>query len=115
MRATPASYSGAGNRARAGDAHRQVLSANAQADRSRTKPPIDCYHPDAFQTYTTRRRCSGTSDWQRRTAMTTMLGDGRFKYEVKADWGKLPDGWELKDVAAVAVDKQDRVYVFNRG
>ena len=47
--------------------------------------------------------------------MTTLLGDGRFKYEVKADWGKLPDGWELKDVAAVAVDKQDRVYIFNRG
>ena len=47
--------------------------------------------------------------------MTTVLGDGRFRYEVKADWGKLPEGWELNDVAAVAVDKQDRVYVFNRG
>ncbi|MDQ3260863.1 MAG: peptidyl-alpha-hydroxyglycine alpha-amidating lyase family protein, partial [Pseudomonadota bacterium] len=47
--------------------------------------------------------------------MTTVLGDGRFRYEVKADWGKLPEGWELNDVAAVAVDNQDRVYVFNRG
>ena len=47
--------------------------------------------------------------------MTTLLGDGRFRYEVKADWGKLPDGWELNDVAAVAVDKKDQVYVFNRG
>ena len=47
--------------------------------------------------------------------MTTLLGDGRFRFEVKADWGKLPDGWALNDVAAVAVDKQDRVYVFNRG
>ena len=47
--------------------------------------------------------------------MTIMLGEGRFRYEVAGDWGKLPDGWELNDVAAVAVDKQDRVYVFNRG
>jgi streptogramin lyase len=47
--------------------------------------------------------------------MTTTLGQGRFRYEVAGDWGKLPDGWELKDVAAIAVDKQDRVYVFNRG
>ncbi len=46
--------------------------------------------------------------------MTTVLGDGRFRYEVKADWGKLPEGWELNDVAAVAVDKQDRVHVFKR-
>jgi len=47
--------------------------------------------------------------------MTTLLGQGRFRYEVAGDWGKLPDGWELKDVAAVAVDSKDRVYVFNRG
>lgn len=47
--------------------------------------------------------------------MTTILGNGTFRYEVKADWGTLPDGWALNDVAAVAVDKQDRVYVFNRG
>lgn len=36
-------------------------------------------------------------------------------YEVVADWAKLPAGWESRDVAAVAVDQQDRVYVFNRG
>ena len=28
---------------------------------------------------------------------------------------KLPDGWEFRDVAAVAVDSKDHVYVFNRG
>ena len=49
------------------------------------------------------------------TTMTTILGEGPFRYAVNANWGKLPDGWELNDVAAVAVDKQDRVYVFNRG
>ena len=47
--------------------------------------------------------------------MATIMGQGQFRYEVAGDWGKLPDGWELNDVAAVAVDKKDQVYVFNRG
>jgi hypothetical protein len=46
--------------------------------------------------------------------MATVLGQGQLRYEV-VEWGKLPDGWELKDVAGVAVDRQDQVYVFNRG
>ena len=47
--------------------------------------------------------------------MSTTLGDGKYRYEVIADWAKLPDGWEFLDVAAVAIDSKDRVYVFNRG
>jgi len=47
--------------------------------------------------------------------MATTMGQGQFRYEVLGDWGKLPDGWELNDVAAVAVDKKDQVYIFNRG
>ena len=47
--------------------------------------------------------------------MSTTLGDGKYRYQVIADWAKLPDGWEFLDVAAVAVDSKDRVYVFNRG
>ncbi len=47
--------------------------------------------------------------------MTEILGDGAFRYRVEADWAKLPDGWSFNDVAAVAVDHKDRVYVFNRG
>jgi len=43
------------------------------------------------------------------------LGEGEFVYEVAVDWGELPDGWTLGDVAAVAVDRADRVYVFHRG
>jgi len=46
--------------------------------------------------------------------MATVLGQGQLRYEV-VEWGRLPDGWELKDVAAVAVDRKDQVYVFNRG
>jgi hypothetical protein len=47
--------------------------------------------------------------------MTTILGSGKFRYKVIEDWAKLPDGWSFRDVAAVAVDHKDRVYVFNRG
>lgn len=36
-------------------------------------------------------------------------------YGVCDAWERLPDGWELGDVAAVGVDRCDRVYVFNRG
>ncbi len=47
--------------------------------------------------------------------MTTILGTGAFTYRVERDWAKLPDGWRFRDVAAVATDHKDRVYVFNRG
>ncbi len=47
--------------------------------------------------------------------MTTTLGSGKFKYQVIENWAKLPDGWTLQDVAAVAVDRKDQVYIFNRG
>jgi hypothetical protein len=47
--------------------------------------------------------------------MPVTLGDGKYRYQVIADWAKLPDGWEFMDVAAVAIDSKDRVYVFNRG
>ena len=45
----------------------------------------------------------------------TILGAGKHRYRVVENWAKLPDGWEFKDVAAVAVDSKDRVYCFNRG
>ena len=44
-----------------------------------------------------------------------ILGNGSYRYRVIENWAKLPEGWEFKDVAAVAVDSKDRVYVFNRG
>ena len=42
------------------------------------------------------------------------LGSGQFVYEEDAEWGKVPDGWEIVEVPGVAVDSQDRVYAFCR-
>jgi hypothetical protein len=47
--------------------------------------------------------------------MSTILGSGEYTYRVVEGWGNLPHGWRFGDVAAVGVDKQDRVYCFNRG
>ncbi|MFC7689469.1 peptidyl-alpha-hydroxyglycine alpha-amidating lyase family protein [Paeniroseomonas aquatica] len=47
--------------------------------------------------------------------MADALGSGDYRYEPVPGWGRLPEGWQLRDVGAVAVDSQDRVYVFNRG
>ena len=49
------------------------------------------------------------------TASDVILGEGKFTYSVFQNWGRLPDGWALKEVAAVAVNQNDDVYVFNRG
>ena len=38
-----------------------------------------------------------------------------FLFEELADWGRLPAGWTFHEVVDVAVDAQDRVYVFTRG
>jgi DNA-binding beta-propeller fold protein YncE len=48
-------------------------------------------------------------------AMTTIIGSGQFTYRVVESWGRLPEGWAFGDVAAVGVDRHDRVYAFNRG
>ena len=47
--------------------------------------------------------------------MPTILGSGEHRYRVVENWPKLPEGWNLTDVAAVAVDSKDRIYAFNRG
>jgi hypothetical protein len=44
-----------------------------------------------------------------------LLGEGDFRYELHEGWEQLPEGWTHGDVAGVATDSQDRVYVFNRG
>jgi DNA-binding beta-propeller fold protein YncE len=43
------------------------------------------------------------------------IGSGEHTYTPQENWARLPDGWEFGDVAAVGVDRWDRVYCFNRG
>lgn len=42
------------------------------------------------------------------------VGSGEFTYRVVEGWGKLPNGWNFKQVAGVVVDSNDNVYVYNR-
>ena len=44
----------------------------------------------------------------------SILGSGEFRYRLIPDWARLPDGWDFNEVAAVAVDSRDQVYVFSR-
>ena len=39
----------------------------------------------------------------------------RLEYEVARGWEQLPEGWSFTEVAGVAVDSKDQVYVFCRG
>lgn len=44
------------------------------------------------------------------------LGEGAYRYRVTGEsWGRLPEGWIYREATAVAVDRADRVFVFNRG
>lgn len=43
-----------------------------------------------------------------------IFGQGTHQYKVQENWWTLPDGWEFGWIPAVAVDSQDRVYVYSR-
>src|SRR3984893_10853404 len=47
--------------------------------------------------------------------MAIIIGEAEYRYEVIENWGRLPDGWQYGEVAAVGVDSKDNVYVFARG
>ncbi|MEP2027975.1 MAG: peptidyl-alpha-hydroxyglycine alpha-amidating lyase family protein [Paracoccaceae bacterium] len=47
--------------------------------------------------------------------MAEYLGAGPYAYEPVSDWARLPPEVRLGDVAGIAVDDKDRVYLFNRG
>jgi DNA-binding beta-propeller fold protein YncE len=50
------------------------------------------------------------------TAVPGRAGDCRdFGYEADDHWAKLPAGWGWVEVAGVAADSRDRVFVFSRG
>jgi DNA-binding beta-propeller fold protein YncE len=42
-------------------------------------------------------------------------GVDTYTFEALPEWGRVPKGYELGEVAAVAVDRDDNVYAFNRG
>jgi DNA-binding beta-propeller fold protein YncE len=37
------------------------------------------------------------------------------RFEARVGWGTLPNGWRLVEVAGVATDSRDRLFVFSRG
>lgn len=44
------------------------------------------------------------------------LGSGSYTYETTGEnWGNIPEDWTYKEATSVAVDEDDKVYVFNRG
>jgi len=47
--------------------------------------------------------------------MAVIQGQGEYRYEIANDWARVPAGMEWREVAAIAIDDSDRVYVFNRG
>ena len=44
-----------------------------------------------------------------------MVQTGTLGYVVVEDWEQLPPGWAHRDVAGVATDSLDRVYLICRG
>ena len=44
-----------------------------------------------------------------------IVGTPPFQYVADADWPQLPPGYSWPEVAGVATDRSDRVYLFNRG
>jgi DNA-binding beta-propeller fold protein YncE len=49
------------------------------------------------------------------TAATPHLAQGDFAYLSDDAWANIPAGYEFPEVAGVAVDADDNLYVFNRG
>jgi DNA-binding beta-propeller fold protein YncE len=47
--------------------------------------------------------------------METTQQSLEWQFTANAHWAKLPTGWTWTEVTAVAVDSQDRAFVFNRG
>src|SRR6266404_2986605 len=49
--------------------------------------------------------------------MATIVGQGDYKYEIKENWAKLPDGWSFKEVAAhgVHMGPDDSIYLTDDG
>jgi DNA-binding beta-propeller fold protein YncE len=48
-------------------------------------------------------------------ALAELKSGPAMNYSVVQDWARLPSGWNFGECASVAVDKDDNVWVFNRG
>ena len=67
-----------------------------------------------------RRTDTGQEGTQREELLRTRAWDvekspSDLGYRVVPGWPQIPEGWELGDAAGVAVDSEDRTYVFHRG
>jgi hypothetical protein len=49
------------------------------------------------------------------STMSVKFGEGSLQFELVEGWEQLPEGWKHRDVAGVATDSQDNVYLFCRG
>ena len=43
-----------------------------------------------------------------------LVKSGAFQFQADSQWAKWPEDWDVLEVASVATDSQDRVFVFNR-
>src|SRR4051812_9726547 len=82
--------------------------------------PISNWYVWRSASASSRQRISGANSARpesetRENFMSAILGSGDHRYRVVENFAKLPTGWSLTDVASVAVDSKDRLYVFNRG
>jgi DNA-binding beta-propeller fold protein YncE len=48
------------------------------------------------------------------TCHNVNVGEGAYCYQALARWEQLPEGWSFGEVAGVATDSRDRVYIFSR-
>jgi DNA-binding beta-propeller fold protein YncE len=44
-----------------------------------------------------------------------IVSSGEFRFRAISAWARWPGDWQIREVAAVATDSQDRVFVFSRG
>ena len=49
------------------------------------------------------------------TALAQLKSGPPLPYQAVKDWAQLPAGWNLGETSGVSVDKDDNVWVFNRG
>jgi DNA-binding beta-propeller fold protein YncE len=43
-----------------------------------------------------------------------IYGGGEYRYELVENWAQLPGGRSFLDIGGIGIDREDRVYIFNR-